>query len=432
MEPSTPVQVRPETVVAPQNPSFSAPISGYQKYSSPPTGSMFIKWNRSLADTQLNFKGYFVKLQPADTIGYYISHTYDIDSTLLDTLSIFHLPGRLTDTFCTFNSLIGSAPNSGITLGTYAVTVSSEKTSASDTVIKSADSSQYVGLFDPLPLQNPTNLQATSIRPTSILLRWTPSVTDKDTGFLQYVVYYRDTTLNNDTGHIAATVPKNTGQNMTPVSVPPYVASGSNAQEWPYQFWVKSERNDSVILYGPDLYGPDTNEIVWAGAEAVPHQDQDSGYNAGYAHILHTMYFGSLNGQWDVAEDSTDNLGQDSVIIVDSTVTLQVQGPDGLGFLTRVDNDSSLDSVFYTSPLDNSAQFTQNKSITLPRTATNGAIVYLMMNDDRQPLGNMWARILIHAQTNGTFVNPNGGGIDIKASFQPGVTKDGQHHLPFY
>ncbi len=445
-DPVQPFQVRPETVVAPTNAFFSAPISGYIPLSSPPKGSMLVKWNRSIADTQLNFKGYFVTLQMADTNGYYLTKS-DSLGAIVDTITIFRpsgLPVRLTDTFYTFASLIGAAPNSGIPEGTYALTVYSEKTGTKDTTIISVDSSVYIGLFDPLPMQNPTNLRATSTGPTMMLLRWTDPVTDKDTGFLQYVVFYRDTTLStlaNDSGHLLITVPKGGNDSTIQVGVPPASGTFVTSQEYPYQFWVKSERRDSTFFYNLPLFGPDTNHIVWAGAEMVPKTSNDTSvWNAGYLLVpnLKTMYFGSLNQQYDLAVDSTDNTGQVIVTVgADSIVTLTVQSPNGAGFLTRMDVDSSLDSVFYTAPLADPTQFS-NAPIALPKYTTNrgvngGVIVYLMMNGDQPPVGqHQWARILIHAQQGGTFVNPNNGGIDVKGSFQPGLDQSGQVHLPFY
>ncbi len=406
---------------------------------------MLVKWNRSIADTQLNFKGYFLKLYKADTTNYYQSQTYDTTNGLLDTVSIFHLPGRITDTFYTFDSIPKSPPSLfpksyGIPVGTYAVDIYGLKTDTTQHL--SLLSSFYVGLFDPLPLQNPTNLQATSTGANTVELHWTLPVTDKDTGFYQYVVYYRDTTIT-DTGHVVATIPKGPGDTIAFVSVPPLTGSNVTATEYPYEFWVKSERNDSTFFYGPDaLYGPDTNHIVWAGAELCPKSGSDtSGWNTGFLLVpgSKSAYFGSLNLQFDLALDTSDSKGQFIVDTANGIVTLKVQGPDGIGFLNRIDYDSTLSSVFYSGPLNDPTQFepppsgTGLDSISLPlMTTKGGAIVYLMMNDDETTAGHMWGRILIHAQQNGSFINSAEGGVDVKGSYQPGEDKSGTVHLPFY
>ncbi len=457
-EPPTPMTVVPETIVPPATVSFSAPITGYKLHSSPPTGTMFVHWNQSVADTQLNFKGYFVKLYHADTTGYYVNATYHVDSTLMDSVTIFRpftapgVPVKFTDTSYTFTSLIGSAPNSGIPLGTYAVFVYGLKTGTP--VFSSApDSAFYVGLFDPLPLESPTNLRATSYGLTQVLLRWTAPVTDKDTGLYQYVVYYRDTSLMPfDTGHIAALVPKGGNDSMVLVSPPGANSSTSQASEWPYEFWVKAERNDSTFFYGADMYGLDTNDVRWAGAEACPknYPGSDSTPTGdsipAWGGFHNSLYFGSNNGQWDMVDDSTPGTMQEQsaqvVFSIDTTtnvVTLNTM--NGAMFLTegasaRIDTTPSLDSLFYTTPLalvaDPSLQFTTS-SVTLPNPPrSTGIVLYLMIIDQSFLKGQPeYARLFIQRQSPVTFLNSSKG-LHCQASFQPGVSKDGGAHLPFY
>jgi hypothetical protein len=450
-EPPTPPQVVPEVIVPPASITFSAPISGYKAHTSPPTGTMFVHWNQSVADTQLNFKGYLLKLYHADTTGYYITQNYNVDSTVMDSVTIFRpytapgVPVKFTDTSYTFTSLIGASANSGIPLGTYAVFVYGLKTGTPSASI-TPDSAFYVGLFDPLPLESPTNLRATSVGPTSVLLRWTAPVTDKDTGLFQYVVYYRDTSLSPfDTGHIAAIIPiphPNIGNDsLVLVSVPGHNASGSTTSEWPYEFWVKAERNDSTFFYGSDMYGPDTNHVIWAGAAACPQNGNDTIY-PGYLLVPNDsiIYFGPNNGAYDMVLNETPGTGQVSVSISNNIVTLSIVSPNGDGFLAespnnpRIDPAAGLDSIFYTTPLANASQFNLTSIQLTTPTTDSGVVVYLMMND---PLLSQpeWARIFIRAQQpGGSFINTNalGGGVDLKASFQPGVSTDGQYHLPFY
>jgi hypothetical protein len=421
------VQVVPRLVLAPQNPRFQA-----VNFIPPVSGSILVKWNRSIADTQLNFKGYFVKLWTSDTIGVIQGDPDNLD-TLIDSVRINRIGSRIPDTFYTFTQ---SKLGSSIPIGRYTVVVYGVKANDSGTL--SQDSSMYSALFDPRPLLDPTNLRATSLGPTQIGLRWTPSPDDSSSRFFRYVIYYRDTT-KNDTGHVialdqkAATITDTNGvkfgwdDSTAIVNVPGVTPQNGTTTEWPYQFWIKSQRIDSTFFYGSD-----TNEVVWAGAERVPRNGNDSSAgNQGYLRVKHSMYFGSLNQEPDVAEDSTDNKGQVLVSVNNGQVTLTAQSPNGIGFLSRMDEDSSLDFIYYSAPLDDPSQFT-NTSITLPMNASSGGIiVYLMMNDDQVNIGHMWARIFIHAQADGSFVNPYGG-IDIKASFQPGVSKDGSKHLPYY
>ncbi|HZK75625.1 MAG TPA: fibronectin type III domain-containing protein [Candidatus Kapabacteria bacterium] len=428
------VQVVPRLVLAPQNPRFQA--IHYFPGSNPPAGWMLVKWNRSIADTQLNFKGYFVELWSSDTSNFSTTGTENLIQ-LLDSVHIGRVGTKLADTFYTFMS-IPSANN--IPMGRYTIIVKGEKTAASETL--STDSSQYSALFDPLPLSDPTNLQATSLGPTQIGLRWTPSPDDTSAGFYRYVIYYRDPS-KTDTGHIIALIPKlpiftdtkgvKIGWNDSTysVGVPGVTGANQTTSEWPYQFWIKSERIDSTFFY------TDTNAVIWAGAEQVPKIGNDTGVtaaDAGYLRVYNTdtIYFGSLNNQYNVAIDSSkDGRGQVAVTISGNTVTLTATGPDGVGFLARTDQDSSLGLVYYSAPLDDPSQFDQ-ASIQLPSPTNGGVIVYVMMNDDVQSsLGHIWARIFIREQSFGNYINSNGA-IDIKASFQPGVTKDGSQHLPYY
>ncbi len=450
-DPITPFQVVAETVLAPQSPSFKA--VGYIAFSSPvPRGSMVVRWNRSVADTQLNFKGYFVRLWTADTTNYYLAQNYNLKQ-IVDTVTVLrpytapNLPVKRTDTSYTFTSLMGASANSGIPLGTYAVTILSEKTSKSDTIIFSVDSSQYVGLFDPLPMESPSNLRATSIGPTNVLLRWTAPVTDKDTGFFQYVVYYRDTTLTPlDTGHVAATVPKGGNDSIVLVSVPAATGSTVTAAEYPYEFWVKSERNDSTFFYGADMYGLDTNDVTWAGAEMCPksYPGVDSGTvgdSGNWGGFHNSLYFGSNNGQWDMVDDSTPTSPQGASAQVEfainsATNTVTLTTMNGAMFLgsnpnPRIDTTPSLDSLFYTFPLVTPSSSFQAGFFTLPPPKSTGIVLYLRMIDPNVNNSAEYARLFIQRESNGTFINSSNG-LHCQASFQPGTTKDGSAHLPYY
>ncbi|MFI5201198.1 MAG: fibronectin type III domain-containing protein [Candidatus Kapaibacterium sp.] len=428
------MQVVPRLVVAPQNPRFQA--IHYFNGSNPPAGQMLVKWSRSIADTQLNFKGYFVELWSSDTTGVPLGNEDNLEQ-LLDSVHIGRVRTiippdtfyKLADTFYTFTG-IPTSPKS-IPMGRYTVVIKGEKTALSETL--SLDSSQYSALFDPLPLSDPTNLQATSLGPTQIGLRWTPSPDDTSAGFYRYVIYYCDTT-KNDTGHVLALIPKQLpiidsgvkigwNDSTHTVGVPGVTITGQTTSEWPYKFWIKSQRIDSTFFY------TDTNAVIWAGAEQVPKVGNDTGYLQVYN--SDTIYFGSLNNQYDVAIDSSkDGKGQVAVTISGGTVTLTAVNY-GVGFLARTDQDSSLGLVYYSAPLDDPSQFDQ-LSIRLPSPANGGVIVYVMMHDEVQLFGkDMWARIFIREQSNSSYINSNGA-IDIKGSFQPGVTKDGSAHLGYY
>jgi hypothetical protein len=443
-DPITPFQVVPETVLAPQSPFFRA--VGYVAFSSPPAGAILVRWNRSVADTQLNFKGYFVRLYTSTYDS--ILQIEDLDS-LVDTVSIFHLPGKLTDTFYTFNKIqVPHIPGSltSVPLGRYTVTVRGLKTGTKDTTIYSADSSMYSAFFDPLPMESPSNLRATSTGPTTVLLRWTAPVTDKNPGFFQYVVYYRDTTII-DTGHVAATVPKGGNDSIVSVSVPAATGSTVTASEYPYEFWVKSERNDSTFFYGADMYGLDTNHITWAGAETCPksYPGSDSGTvgdSGNWGGFHNSLFFGSNNGQWDMVDDSTPSSPQGGSAQVEfninsATNTVILTTMNGAFFLGQpgsatFDTTPSLDSLFYTYPFVTPSSTFAATSFTLPNPPkSTGIVLYLKMIDPNVNKSAEYARLFIQAQSPVTFLNSSNG-LHCQASFQPGTTKDGSAHLPYY
>ncbi|HEY3876217.1 MAG TPA: hypothetical protein VGM92_12130 [Candidatus Kapabacteria bacterium] len=447
-DPNTVFQVRPETVLAPQNPKFIAPFSGYQQYSSPPSGTLLASWNRSIADTQLNFKGYYVELWTSDTSGSSIeigSGSGENLDSLVDTASIYRVGGKIADTFYLFKTMhspnIKNFSTSPITLGRYTIRVSGIKTTAADTVIGSMDTSEFSSLFDPLPMANPTNLQATSINPTTVLLKWTPSVTGHDTGFYQYVAYYRDTSLAHDTGHevLLSGISKWGNDSEAQVSVPGSNEAGSVTQEWPYEFWIKSERIDSQFYYG-SLWGPDTNGVVWAGAANVPQFPNDTGH-AGFLLVPSdsNVYLGATaNSSGDMILNSAIN-NAFQVQIANNIVTLVAL--NGTKFSARQDFVTGLDSIFYTSPYDNPNDFTET-SFLLPTTlsvpsgdTTYGVICYMKIPDPNLNNTPEYARLFIRWDVlSGSFLNPKplGDGIDIEGSFQPGVSTDGSAHLPFY
>ena len=412
------VQVVPEVVLAPQNPRFQA-----IDFVPPASGSMLVMWNRSVADTQLNFKGYLVELWKSDTDNTNPPGT-DTLTQLLDSVYIFRTGTLVADTSCTFKGIPGYPQ--GIPLGRYTIQVYGVKADSTGTL--SLDSSVYSALFDPLPLTNPTNIEATSAGPTQVMLHWTPATTERDTGFYRYVIYYRDTT-KIDTGHVWGFVPKYSPQFLSStaeVNVPGHTPLNQTSVEWPYQFWIKSERVDSTFVYGGD-----TNAVVWAGAEHLSSPGSDS---VGWGGIHNSIFIGSFNQNLAIVDDSNRSDMQVKIDTNGGVVTLT--GENGVRFLddgtgsARMDTASALDSIFYTYPYATPSQFTV-KSATLPKNATSaGIVLYLMIPDKNLHNAPEWARLFIKS-FGGAFLNASGG-IHCDASFQPAVSSDGTQHLPYY
>ncbi|GEM_PF-2524492 len=437
-DPGPILEVRPSLIIAPLSPNFQA--TNYRMVGSVPTGDMVVRWHRSVSDTQLNFKGYYVSLWSSK-----------VDTTNrggVDTIGLRYIisvrvpspPGHL-DTTYTF-------PNMG--LGRYTVFVRGVKSTDS----LSIDSTGFSNDFDPRPLLNPTNLRATcgasganGTGNNIIDLKWDNPPTDTNIGFMRYIIYYRDTTVTNTQWQASPlpTIVHGTAipnEYQIPVAAPIAQQQAGFQPYYPYQFWIKSERNDSTFFYG----GSDTSSIVWAGSAFVaPNGVADSlpadssvrtllNGGSGLGLCRHSLYFGPLGQNISVVDSTSD--AQVILSVNGNTATLSVANT-GVGFLNdgtgnaRIDTAAALDSVYYAAPLADPSKFTI-KSVTLPTVATStGVIVYLMMTDDIVPLrGYQWARIFIH-QVNGGFVTADKA-ILVRASFQPGVSKDGSKHLPFY
>ncbi|HET6402765.1 MAG TPA: fibronectin type III domain-containing protein [Candidatus Kapabacteria bacterium] len=425
------VQVVPRLVLAPQNPRFQA-----INFVAPASGSMLVKWNRSIADTQLNFKGYYVKLWQyyVDPLNGNLDSIINPSNPPLATAQIGRTTRPVADTSCIFTQ---TTLGPELPEGTYLVSILGVK--ANDSGTQSLDSSQYSGLFDPRPLTDPTNLRATSLGPNQIGLRWTASPTDTNAGFFRYVIYYRDTT-KNDTGHVLATNQKQPiiidsngaiigwNDSTAIVGVPGFTPQNATTSEWPYQFWVKSERNDSTFVY------TDTNSETWAGAAYLPSPGVDSG--GGWGGIHNSIFIGSFNQNWAIVDDSNRTADMQVKVTIDiSNRTVMLTAENNTAFLldnstgtARMDTAYSLGSIYYKYPYV--ADFTVT-SVTLPQFATStGIVLYLMIPDPL--LGNKpeWARLFIKS-FGGTFINSTSG-IHCDASFQPATSFDGGTHLPYY
>ncbi|MDP4200146.1 MAG: fibronectin type III domain-containing protein [Bacteroidota bacterium] len=426
-DPITGPEVRPRLVLPPQRVMFTSPVSSFV---APATGDMVIRWTRSTADTQLNFKGYYVKVWTSQPDTDQLGTPSESDLQLVDTAHIAKVAGRI-DTSVTFHTL---------PLGRYTAVVWGEK--ATDTLGYSLDSARLHFDFDPRPLMNPTNLRATSTSPTTVQLRWDLPSTNKNIGMFGYIVYYHDPIqTRNDSGHYAQFVPAGDSANTATVTIPPLLTPLRGASEHPYRMWVKAIRKDSAMFYGSD-----TNEIVWAGAEINPPQafslKHDSIGNpipdSGYHGFRHSIFMGRpANSQnWGIADDSTNQYPHQVALQISGN-TLSLNTLNGAAFLSdgglaRMDTAFDLTHIYYAVPYNDPSQFTINSVTLTNQSSGTGVVLYLMFKDaDPAFPANEWARIFILRQADGTFVN-HSGGVDIQVSFQPGVTQGGTSHLPYY
>jgi hypothetical protein len=400
-------QVLPQLVNGPPNASFFA-----TNYQAPTSGDMVIRWTHSPTDTQHNFKGYFIRVYSSNEDNT-ATPPYDLHQ-LLDTTTVYkQQQTNHVDTSYTVHAL---------PIGYYTIMINGEQ--VSDTMRLSVDTFTYSNEFDPRPLVNPTNLMASSAGSQQVNLHWTLSPSESLPGFGGYAVYYVDPDpqrVPRDSAHLLTTpyLPAGTTTYLANVPAPPASINGGTTtlNEWPYRFWVKAVRKDSVQFYD------DSSAIVWSGAENAPPGATDS------TAFHHALFFGFQNNIWDMTDDSMHTDEQVKIDISGQTLTLTAM--NGAIFNTQIDLAVDLDSIYYSSPVP-VLNFTQS-SITLPpiTTDTLGRVVYLQFPDPALQNKPEWARIFIHHQSDGTFITASNGAA-MKGSFQPGVTKAGDSHLPYY
>ncbi len=419
-------QVVPRLVLQPFHARFIA-----INYQAPTTGDMIVRWTRSQGDTQLNFKGYFVKLWSSSS-RYDSTAAAQVETflALRDTGSVYRKGIAFADTSITFKN---------IAMGRYTAVIWAVH--SSDTLQLSLDSLTYSDFYDPRPLTNPSNLQVCSVSPTTVKLHWALNATDTNQGCIGYAIYARDpenTSSFRDSARRIATVLPHIQEMVVP-SVPfgTNTTGSSSTPEHTNIFFVRSLRNDSTIFWG----AADSNLIKWAGAQPVPTSggtDTGTGTytNSGFRIIRHSMYFGTYGSQFDLIDDSAGSNQQ--VLVSQSGSDVILTAGAGAAFLNggEMVSQAQWDSneVFYTTPLT-LANGSPQSSVTLSGSDTLGRLVYLQFLDSETALKGKseYARFFVRRQSNGSFINPNNGGIDVKGMFQPGVTSTGNIvHLLYY
>jgi hypothetical protein len=391
-------EVKPRVVTGPPRVWFIA-----TNYQAPSTGDLIVRWNHTPSDTQQNFKGYFVRV--------YSSQITDTTLNAADKLIALIAAdtvlkkGNKVDTSITF-------PN--FTQGRYTVFVSGMQ--FADSLILSRDSSSHSDEFDPRPLENPTNLRATSMDVGRIGLAWDVSPANAGKSLIGYRLYYKDPDSSRVTLRPGLLPIGDRGV----VDLPGYPSSSSN--QTPeitrrYTVWLKAVRNDSTEFF------VDSSLVTWSGAVRLPNlSDSSRGFKK-------SLYFSGTSTTPSLIDDSVDAAGQLQLSISGSSVTLT--GANGAMLNERVDTAPSLDSVFYTTPI--TSGFTVS-SYTLPDlpVGSGGIVLYLQWTDQQNLKGKLeYARLFIAQQADGTFVSSRGE-VHIVTSFQPAKNLSGTDHLPYY
>jgi hypothetical protein len=375
--------IGPQKIARPVNPP-----TGVYYLSVTGTLNLQILWNPPLADTQQNFKGYFIELFNSTP---YIPLSSDgIDSIYGQQIDSAHVPK--IDTNYTFMGKVVQG-------GRYTVRIWGERfpdPTKPDSVVLSQFYASLSFNFDSRPVYAPTEIYASSAGPTTVNLFWGRSANFSDTnvGMAGYIIRYQDP-LNN-ASHVAYytrlpfsdTAISSLVQgkyNYAQVTLP---GNTSPPFEKEYTIWVKAIRRDSVE-------SADSIGITWSGAERFGPLSAtlDTGIFIGQSNFNYTMTQIPLaSAQFQVTQS-----GANFVIVSQNNNTQ---------FASQVDIDSTLDrsfpkKVFMTS------DFNQTQ-ISFP--SNSPSIIYALFN------GGGRARLLfLQGQDTVTHLITN----QIQASFQP-------------
>jgi hypothetical protein len=359
------------------------------------TGDLVVRWTRSESDTQLNFKGYYIKLYPGirdpiDTV----THAIIPAGPAIDSVHvgigihqyIFHnLPLKL-----------------------YSVAVWGErieKPTRPDSLTLSFDSAGQGFSFDPRPLLNPTNLRAVSGGSNTVKLMWDLPATDTQSNVSGYVVYYHKALPIHDTILRTQFVTLLHTDTVTINGLP----SGPDIfPETDFTFWVKTLRGDST------LGGPDSSIVTWAGAVQLSNAGQGDSSTILQVISGNGIFIGQNNQGYAILSERNDS-AEIKVNITGQQVTLS-----GTSFVPTGDEANRIDSIYYLTPFLTPA-YTQS-SFTLPNSSSHdGFVVYALLPNSDPALTSepLHVRLFFRKDpATGSFVSANNS-VHVRASYQP-------------
>lgn len=383
-DPITEPQIVPRLVLQPQSATLEA-ITG--------TNDIKAKWTPSLTDTQSNFKGYYIELYRSAK--YSDSSYIGEDSLLEPMLAKAHVPK--SDTSYIFPAFTTNGNR-------YSIRVYGEQftdPAYPDSIILSKDYANASLDYDSDPVITPTVFMGGSIGPNLVRLQWSKSPSASNPGFSGYIIRYRD---NTNTKSLIQTVRVGKLETFLTVNVP---ATSSQTFITPYLFSIKALRNDSTE-------SADSTMLIWSGAWAVPQVGVRD------VKIDTLIFIGQTNQYYDliVTDRSEAQIRPDT-----STGDITLTALSGARFASRIDSGTSLDSVCYDLPFDESL-FSES-SIVLPRhSPAGGKIVYILFAEGTR------ARLIFVADTknNNSLLQSLTRGLRVSGTFQP----PGTYNLKYF
>jgi hypothetical protein len=375
-DPITEPEKKPQLVLQPSVARLEA-VTG--------TNDIKAKWTPSLTDTQANFMGYFVELY--ESARYSDSSYQGEDSLFEPMLASAHVPK--SDTSYIFSGFTFSGKR-------YSVRVYGERfpdPAVPDSVVLSKDYANASLDYDSKPVIAPTTFKAGSIGTNLVRLEWSASPSASNVGFSGYIIRYRD---NTNTKSQILTMYAGKLERFLTVTVP---STSSQTFITPYEFSIKAIRNDSTE-------SADSTMIIWSGAWAIPQVGVRD------VKIDTLIFIGQTNQYYDLIVTDRPEAQIKADTLTDGKITLTALS--GAKFYPETDSGTSLDSVCYEAPFDD----TKYSATTLAldrHSPAGGKIVYVLFAEGTR------ARLFFAADATAPFplLHPLTKGLRVYGKYQP-------------
>lgn len=394
-DPITGYEAEPRSIFRPTSVGFT-----FLEYTGGTTGDIQVHWRRSPSDTQLNFAGYVARLLAIDTVR-------DGDDSWTVTRQLEEKIVDRTIFTTTFTNVdIQKA---------YAVAVWGMRNSTPDTLVLSRDSMAKEFVFDPRPIDNPTELRAASLSSTAVRIEWDLPATHAQGNVLSYSVYVYDPSKLGDSARFNTQVTariedKYASANIT---VPAADVGQGLPVEKEYEFRVIAMRLDSTLGRG------DSAKIRWSGGEKLIAQT--SGGSQSDIPLGSGLFVGRTQGRYIAQAIAADNEGA-WMKFEDAGENVRVTGLNSVRLFSRIDATPKLDTSIFTRPLDLN-EYTETE-LLVPKQVTNqGWTIYARQTGkDLSPLRLRFVGV------DTTIVRNNG--VSLEMIYQP--KRDDAPPLPYF
>jgi len=341
------------------------------------TGDLLVSWTPSISDTQLNFRGYFLRVYLTDSIKVDNINIEAVGAPVKDVL----LDRSVNqDTFYLFKDL----PLNRYHIAVWGVRQPSS--TAPDSLILTKDSVGSFFSFDPRPLEDPANLMASAYDKNSVRLHWDLPVTDTQSNLVGYRIFYYQNQKSAPVFGSSFMIPA--GKRDTTLYLTAYNTTGGPSKE-DYIFSIRSVRNDSTVRYDRK------DSVIWYPAERIP-ADTLHKFDASKG-----LFIGNSGGRFDLIETDLDKANL-SFEVSGGSLTLKTL--QGTLLSTQTRKVADLEHDYYKTPLPESAYNTTTLTLDKIEDQSGGYIVYIKIPFDNGK--QAWhCRLFFQRAENGTLVD---------------------------